>query len=122
MFERLSKLRAELVRITPRYEEITAKYEDLKAKIHEEEVTEVIGIVDKIGMTPEQLAEYLGVKEEKKAASSVSKKKSQTEKTDKTNGGNESKDNVIDRLSTDEVADDRNAANTEMEDILNESY
>ena len=48
MFERLRKLRGELERMTPRYVEITTKYEDLKSKIHEEEVTEVIGIVDKV--------------------------------------------------------------------------
>jgi hypothetical protein len=117
MFEKLTRLRAELERITPRYEEITAKYEDIKAKIHEEEVTQIIGVVNMVNMTPEQLAEYLGVKEEKKPAPVKSKKDSSP------------KDKAAETKNADDVAettgdntDDQSKENVEMEDILNESY
>ena len=116
MFEKLTRLRAELERITPRYEEITAKYEDIKAKIHEEEVTEVIGIVEKVGMTPEQLAGYLGVKEEKKPNVSKNKKdNSQDKKPAETKTADISE-------KTEDTSDDQNTTNVGMEDILNESY
>ena len=116
MFEKLTRLRAELERITPRYEEITAKYEDIKAKIHEEEVIEVIGIVEKVGMTPEQLADYLGVKEEKKPATYKNKKSSSQDKKSA-----EPKTADVSVMAED-TSDDQNTKSVGMEDILNESY
>ncbi|WP_044930965.1 DUF4315 family protein [Butyrivibrio sp. AC2005] len=115
MFEKLTRLRAELERITPRYEEITAKYEDIKAKIREEEVTQIIGVVDKVNMTPEQLAEYLGVREEKKPAPSKNKKSAQGKKTAETKTADEYAESSA-------GSDDQNTTNVGMEDILNESY
>ena len=122
MFERLRKLRGELERMTPRYVEITTKYEDLKSKIHEEEVTEVIGIVDKVGMTPEQLAEYLGVKDDKKPVASSCKKKSSSVKVQKEVSGDDSKNTGGDRSFDSKTDEDQNTTNVGMEDILNESY
>ena len=106
MFEKLIRIRAEHERNTLRFEEARAKMEESAAKLKEEEATALVGLIEKVKMTPEQLADYLGVKDEKLSAL---KKKKDTAAKETT--GNPVKD-----------SDDHNKENNEMEDILNESY
>lgn len=104
MFEKLTRIRAEHERNTIRFEEARAKMEESAAKLKEEEATALVGLIEKVKMTPEQLADYLGVKDEKPSAP---KKKTSAKETT----GNPVKD-----------SDDHKEENNEMEDILNESY
>lgn len=106
MFERLTRIRAEHERNVLRFEEARAKMEESAAKIKEEEATALVGLAEKVKMTPEQLADYLGVKDEKPK---TPKKKKETD--NKETFGNPVKD-----------SDDHEKENNEMEDILNESY
>ncbi len=106
MFEKLTKIRAELERNTARFEEARARMEETAAKLREEEATALVGIAEKVKMTPEQLADFLGVKDDKAL---VPKNKKETDKKERL--GNPVKD-----------SEDHEKQNNEMEDILNESY
>ncbi len=106
MFERLTRIRVEHERNTARFEEARARMEESAAKLKEEEATALVGLAEKVKMTPEQLAEYLGVKDEKPSAP-----KKKKEANNKVDSGNPVKD-----------SDDHGKENEESEDILNESY
>ena len=106
MFERLTRIRVEHERNTARFEEARARMEESAAKLKEEEATALVGLAEKVKMTPEQLAEYLGVKDEKPSAP-----KKKKEANNKVDSGNPVKD-----------SDNQGKENAESEDILNESY
>ncbi len=107
MFEKLNRLRLEHERAQARFEEAKQKLEESGARLKAEEAASILGIVDSLKFTPEQLAEYLGVKDEK---ASPEKKK---EKPKKTSDVTETKD------SSEPQKDENDGI---MEDILNESY
>ena len=99
MFERLNRLRSEHERARKRLEEAQAKLDEAAAKLKAEEESSILGIVETLDLTPEQLAEFLGVSYKQKKSSSGNKKK-ETEPAD-----------------TKEQAE-----NDETEDVLNEIY
>ena len=113
MFEKLNRLRTERERAKAKFEEAKVKYEEAEEKLKAEMATSILDVVARKDFSPEQLAEYLGVADKEKAASSKSKKKEA-------------------KLTKDEDAeplpftDDTDARDTEndgiMEDILNESF
>ncbi|WP_026527761.1 DUF4315 family protein [Butyrivibrio sp. VCD2006] len=116
MFERLNRFRAERERILPKYEEYKRKLEDVDARIHEEEVTEILGIVNRVEMTPEQLAEFLGVKDDDKKPVPKSKKAEASKDTKaEKEAGDRSKDDATESLSAEKE-------NKYTEDVLNEIF
>lgn len=106
MFEKLTRIRAEHARNTLKFEEARAKMEESAAKLKEEEAVALVGLAEKVRMTPEQLADYLGIKDEK---ASAPKKKKET-------------DNKGDPGKHVKNSDDHGTESEETEDILNESY
>ena len=67
MFEKLKRLRADRDRAQARLNEAKAKLDEVNERLKAEEASSMVGIVERLGLSPEQLAEYLGV-EEKPAA------------------------------------------------------
>ncbi len=64
MFERLDKIRAELAKAREKRDAADKKVKELEAKLKEAEASEVVDMVSKIGMTPEQLKKFLDKKNE----------------------------------------------------------
>ena len=58
MSKKLEKLRASQAKDKERLETLQARLKSREDDIRVEERTEIIGIVEEIGMTPEQLAEH----------------------------------------------------------------
>lgn len=58
MSKKLEKLRASQAKDKERLETLQARLKAREDEIRVEERTEIIGIVEEIGMTPEQLAEH----------------------------------------------------------------
>ena len=58
MSKKLEKMRASYAKDLERIEKIQARIQEREKAIREEERTEIIGIVEAIGMTPEQLADH----------------------------------------------------------------
>ena len=58
MSKKLEKLRASQAKDKERLETLQARLKTREDEIRVEERTEIIGIVEEIGMTPEQLAEH----------------------------------------------------------------
>ena len=58
MSKKLEKMRASHAKDQERIEKIQARIRERERAIREEERTEIIGIVETIGMTPEQLADH----------------------------------------------------------------
>lgn len=79
MFERLNRLRAERDKAQAKFEEAKAKLDEANDKLRAEEATSILDIVDSVKFTPEQLAEYLGVKVEKAPSSKSKKEKAKEE-------------------------------------------
>lgn len=58
MSNKLEKLRASQAKDMERLELLQARLKEREEEIHAEEKTVILGIVQEIGMTPEQLAEH----------------------------------------------------------------
>lgn len=79
MFERLNRLRAERDKAQAKFEDAKAKLDEANDKLRAEEATNILDIVDSVKFTPEQLAEYLGIKVEKAPSSKNKKEKAKEE-------------------------------------------
>lgn len=58
MSKKLERMRASQAKDQERIEKLQARIREREEAIREEERTEIIGIVEAIGMTPEQLADH----------------------------------------------------------------
>ena len=58
MSKKLERMRASHAKDRERIEKLQARIREREEAIREEERTEIIGIVEAIGMTPEQLADH----------------------------------------------------------------
>ncbi len=58
MSKKLERMRANHAKDQERIEKIQARIQEREKAIREQERTEIIGIVETIGMTPEQLADH----------------------------------------------------------------
>ena len=68
MFEKLNRLRTEYEKAKVKFEEAKVKVEETAAKLKAEEATSILGMVEELSFTPEQLAEFLGVADKPKTA------------------------------------------------------
>ncbi|WP_026519407.1 DUF4315 family protein [Butyrivibrio sp. FCS006] len=75
MFEKLKRLRADRDRAQARLNEAKAKLDEVNERLKAEEASSMVGIVERLGLSPEQLAEYLGVEESEKLTAPMNNKK-----------------------------------------------
>ncbi|MCR4746413.1 MAG: DUF4315 family protein [Lachnospiraceae bacterium] len=83
MISKLQKLREEDRKASKRAQEAVSKSEAIKEKLKEAEAEEVLDIVDRYKMTPEELAEFLEVMNgsaERKEDQKASKKETDNKK------------------------------------------
>ena len=75
MFEKLKRLRADRDRAQARLNEAKAKLDEVNERLKAEEASSMVGIVERLGLSPEQLADYLGVGERKKLTAPMNNNK-----------------------------------------------